>query len=172
LTHTASSPAAPGGYLRGDDDGDLDTTGRSDDWRVRRYGHSASPADRGAVTALVKRYYATASAGAGAAACSMMVSRLARAPDLGEAAEAAFPLAPGVPALHGKRCASVMSLSFGEDHRRLAADSATIHVILVRVSGGHGLALLGFRTTPERQLSVEREHGRWKIGAVLDRQLP
>jgi hypothetical protein len=65
-----------------------------------------------------------------------------------------------------------MSLLFDEDHRHLAADSATLHVIMVRVSGGHGLALLGFGTTPERQMSMERERGGWKIDAVLDKQLP
>ncbi len=168
----ASSPAPAGGYLRGDNDGDLDTTGHLDDLRVREYGHPASTADRRAVTALVKRYYAAAAAGGGVTACALMISRIASEPDLGEAAEEIYPLAPGVPPLHGESCARIMSLLFDEDHRHLAADSATLYVILVRVDGIHGLALLGFRATPERQIAVEREGGVWKIDALLDQELP
>jgi hypothetical protein len=167
-----SSPPPVRGYLHGDDDGDLDTLSYFDDWHVRGYGHAASTSDRRAVEALVKRYYATAAAGDGATACSLMTSRLARSSDLGEVVEETYPFAPNVPPLDGKSCVAIMSLLFGEDHRRLAADSATVQVIRVRVNGVRGLALLGFRTTPERQIGVEREHGFWRVDTVLDRELP
>jgi hypothetical protein len=41
----------------------------------------------------------------------------------------------------------------------------------VRVKGSRGLALLGFRATPERQIPLRRERGAWKVEALLDREL-
>jgi hypothetical protein len=168
-----ASPATPaGGYLRGDGDVD-DEANRTDedDYAIRNFGHAASAADRRTIAALVKRYYAAGAAGDGAAACALIYSGLANSPNLGEAAEAAYPPAPGVPLLRGQSCARIMSLLFKEDHQRLAADLATAIVTRVRVKGSRGLALLGFRTTPERQIPLRREHGAWKVETLLDREL-
>jgi hypothetical protein len=167
-----SGPAPVGGYRHGDDDGDFDPPYYHDDSDVRHFAHAANPLDKRGVETLVKRYYATAAGDDGAAACSLMTSSLARDPNLGDVAEAAYPIAPSVPPLQGKSCASIMSLLFAEDHRRLVADSTTLQVVMVRVGRVRGLALLGFKTTPERQIGVAREHGVWKIAGVLDRALP
>jgi hypothetical protein len=161
-----------GGYLRGD--GDVDDEANhtdQDDYATRNYGHAASAADVRAIVALVKRYYAAGAAGDGAAGCTLIYSGLANSPSLGEAAEEAYPPAPGVPLLRGQSCARIMSLLFKEDHQRLAADFATVEVTRVRVKGSRGLALLGFRTTPERQIPLRHERGTWKIEALLDREL-
>jgi hypothetical protein len=171
-TSTASRIEPTGGYLRGDDDTDETNHKDEDDHGARNYGHAASAADRRAIAALVKRYYATGVAGDGAAACALIYSGLAKSPNLGEAAEAAYPPAPGVPPLRGESCARIMSLLFKEDHQRLAADIEGIEVTSVRVKGSRGLALLGFRTAPERQIPVRRERGTWKIEALLDKELP
>jgi hypothetical protein len=168
----ASGPDSVGGYRHGDDDGDLDTPYYLDDRRVRHFAHAAGPIDKQEVERLVRRYYAAAAGGAGATACSLMSSSLATGPSLGDLVEATYPVAPSVPPLRGRSCASIMSLLFAEDHRRLIADSTTLQVVMVRVGLTRGLALLGFRTTPERQIGVEREHGVWKIDSVLDRALP
>jgi hypothetical protein len=173
-TSQASSSATPtGGYVHDDDDADTGPNHEdTDDYRIRGYGHAPSAADERAVTGLVKRYYAAAAAGDGAVGCSLLLIRLAKDSNLGEAAEKAYPPAPDVPPLHGKSCAQIMSLLFKEDHEQLAADSTTLQVTSVRVNGLHGLALLGFRTTPERQIRVERDGGAWKLDALLDRELP
>jgi len=171
MTATVSSTAPPGGYLRGDGDGDEPNHRDRDNYSTRHYGHAASAAQERAIAALVKRYYAAGAAGDGAAACALIYSGLADSPNLGEMAETVYPPAPGVPPLHGQSCARIMSLLFEEDHRRLAADLATVVVTSVRVKGNKGLVLLGFRATPERLFPVRRERGAWKTEALLDKEL-
>jgi hypothetical protein len=172
IATTVSGSAHTGVYLRGD--GDADGSGSpedDDDSTVRDFGHPASTGDAKAVTALLERYYAAAAAGGGATGCSLMSPRLANESNLGEAAELAYPPAFSTPLLHGKPCARILSVLFKEDHAQLAADSATVVVTGVRVDGRHGLALLGFRTTPERQVPVEREGRAWKVGALLAQEI-
>jgi predicted small secreted protein len=174
-SHSSSNATPAGDYLRGDDDAEGDESPNHkdiDDDPLRHYGDAAGAADERAVTGLVKRYYAAAAAGDGAVGCSLLLIRLAKDSNLGQAAEKAYPPALDVPPLHGKSCAQIMSLLFKEDHEQLAADSTTLQVTSVRVNGRHGLALLGFRTTPERQIRVERDGGAWKLDALLDRELP
>jgi hypothetical protein len=167
-----SSAAPRGGYLRGDGDVD-DADGRDEDnYRISHYGHVVSAAQERAIATLVRRYYAAGVAGDGATACSLIYPSLANSPSLGEAAEAAYPPAPGVPPLRGESCARIMSSLFKEDHRRLAADIDGMEVTSMRVKGNKGVVLLGFRTTPERQIPVRRRHARWKIDALLDEELP
>lgn len=161
-----------GGYLRGDDDADETNHRDADDRRVRGYGRAADATDRQAAMTLVARYYAAAAAGDGAGACSLMSSRLAGASKLGEAAEEAYPPAPSAPPLHGEGCPRIMAQLFEADHRQLAADSATLTVTGVRLKDGHGLALLGFKAMPEREIRIRREDGAWKIDALLDEELP
>ena len=168
----ASSAALADGYLRGDDDNDEDAYNHFDDHPTRGYGHPASTVDRRAVRGLVKRYYSAAAEADGATACSLMLPRLANESNLGEAAEEIYALALNLPPLHGKSCAQIMSLLFKEDHKRLAADNATLHVTSVRLEGDNGLALLGFRTTPERKMPVQRERHLWGIDALLDSEIP
>ena len=164
--------AAPGSYLKGDDDADEGVgSPDADDGRTRGYGHAANAADEHAVTALVKRYYAAGAMGDGATACRLMSPRLAGEPNLGDAAEEAYPPAPSAPSLHGKSCVQIMSLLFREDHRRLTADRATLYVIAVRIDGLHGLTLLGFRASPERQIPIVREGHAWKIDSLLDLEI-
>ena len=172
----AADATSTGGYLREDDDGAEDE-GRDhedihDDYSIRKYGHGANEVDDQAVTALVKRYYAAAAAGDGAMGCSLMLASLANESDLGEAAEGAYPPAPGAPVLRGESCGQIVSLLFKEDHERLAADSATMVVIGVRIKRDRGLALLGFRTMPERYIPVQRERGVWRIDSLLDKEIP
>jgi hypothetical protein len=169
---TTSTVRPKGSYLRGDDDADETNHKDEDDYSTRNYGHAASAGDKRTIVALVKRYYAVAAADDGARACVLIYSSLAKGSNLGEAAEVAYPPAPGVPPLRGRSCAQIMSLLFKEDHQQLAADVATIEVTSVRVKGRYGLALLGFRTSPERQIPVRRERGVWKIDTLLDEELP
>jgi hypothetical protein len=142
---------------RSDNDGDGDN-GNDDN----RWGYAASPVYRRAVVALLERYYALASAGDGAAGCSLTYSLLAEEiPEL-------YGEPPGPPGLRGSTCEQVMSKLFRQKHRQLVADSATLEVIGVRVKRLRGLALLHFRGSPERDIPVHLEHGAWRVDAVLD----
>ncbi len=167
--HPDTAPA--GSHLKGDDDIDKDLYNRYDDGEARNYGHRASAADARAVGALVKRYYAAAVADAGATACALLLPRLAASVKLGETAEEVQPPAPGLPPLHGMSCPRIMSLLFKEAHPQLALADASLQVLEVRVKGGHGIALLGFKTTPERQLALQRDGAAWKIDALLDSEI-
>jgi hypothetical protein len=167
---TASSSRS-GGYFIGD--GDVDDRGQQsdiDDRGVRGFGHEASAAEVRAVASLIKRYYAAAVAGDSATACSLIHSSLARSSDFAKAVPSEYAPAPGSSALRGS-CAQITSLLFKLDHQQLVADAATIRVTGVRVNGALGLALLGFRTTPERHILVKREGRAWKIDELLDSEM-
>jgi hypothetical protein len=153
-----------------DKDNDDDIGAPNDDINnnsVERYGHAASATDERAVTVLVKSYYAMAATGNGVKACTLLDSSLAAnvPEDYGQA--------PGPIYLRGgKTCPAVMVNLFRHSRTQLAAKAATLEVRGVRVRGDHGFALLSFGRTPERDITVRRDHHRWKIGMLLDEELP
>lgn len=155
---------------RKDRDNDADNRSKSyydkDDHSVLGFGHAARAADRSAIAALVRRYFAVAAAADGVAACSMIVPSFAKSvpEDLGQS--------PGPPYSRGKTCAVVMSKTFEHYHRQLAAHAASLEVSRVRVEGSMGLAVLAFKGLPGRQIQVAREGGVWMMDALLDRELP
>lgn len=138
-----------------------------DDHITEEYGHAAPPADRQAVIALVKRYYAVAVAEDGAQACSMMLSSLARSiPE-------SYGGPSGSPALRGASCAAVLSKLFIREHSVLVAEAPSLRVSRVRLQGNGALVLLSFKTTPEpREIGVKLEGPTWKIASLLDASLP
>jgi hypothetical protein len=167
---SGASPAP--GYVVGDDDEDEDAYDYWDDHLVRDYGRAAGTLDRQAIVGLVRRYFAVALAGDGVVACSMLSSKLAKQADLAAAVPRDY-VSPDVSALRGKPCSQFMSLLFGQAHEQLAyADVASLEVTVVRVQGDRGLAVLAFRTASERYIPLQREHGTWKIDAILDERLP
>lgn len=169
----ASRPTSSGGYVRGDDDEDDDTYDYWDDHLIRDYGHVASAVVRRAVTSVVMRYFATANAENGTTACSLMYSRLAKATNFAKAVPQDYEPYPGSSFSRDKHCSQFMSQLFKEVHEQLSvADIPTLEVTAVRVNGSHGLALLAFKTTPERWIAVRREHGAWKIDGLLDSEIP
>jgi hypothetical protein len=182
---TASS-AATGSFMGDEDDDDTasNNTGNSkydndadfdndtikskgyydgDDGGIRSYGHAASAADKRAIAALVKRYYAAAAASDGAKACPLMYSTLQ------EAIPEDYGQPPGPAYARGKTCAVVMSKLFAHVHSRLAG---AFEMTGVRVDGREARALLGSRTTPARFILATRERGAWKIDELLGQPLP
>lgn len=135
----------------------------SDDGAVPTYGHPASAADTQALTALAKRYFAAATAGEAAKACSMITSVLVKAipEDYGRA--------PGPVYLRGSTCQAVMTHLFKHVRAQLAASTV---VTGVRVNGSQAHVLLGSTTMPASYLFVERERGAWKIAGLLGVPLP
>ncbi len=133
---------------------------------IVEYGHEASPADKQAITALVKRYYAAAAADDGATACSLIHSPLSEsvAEDYGQA--------PGPSGLSGKTCEVVMSKLFRQLPEQSGSVLAATEVTGVRVKGRKGFALLHSTAIPEGDIPVERELGVWRVGTLIGGALP
>jgi hypothetical protein len=163
---TASSTTPAQSHPPKDSDNDNDKPSNSDYDSDDNFGHAASATDRQAITALVKRYYATAAASDGAMACSLIYSIFA------EAIPEDYGQPPGPPGLRGKTCAVVMSKLFKQHHQQLAAQTATLKMARVLIDGNRGWALMSFGTIPERRMLVHREKGSWKIDALLDIGVP
>jgi hypothetical protein len=125
---------------------------------VAAYGPSANAADKRAIATLVKLYYAAGVAGDGAKACAMMDSVLAQTvpEDYGKP--------PGPIYLRGNSCPAVMVRLFKRSRAKLEDD---FEVTDVRMSGDHAFVLLGSKTMPASGLFVQREHGVWKMDALI-----
>jgi hypothetical protein len=171
----ASPTAATSGVAEGDERGAKDVDGRGqqdeDDYLVLAYGHAADAADERAVAALVRRYMAAAAARDGAAACRLVYARVNKGSKLLEAIPLPYTPGPESP-LKGKTCPVVVSWLFREDRARLRSEIGSLRVTGLRVSGRHGLALLGFTPARERYIAVIREGRVWKVEGLLDSQLP
>jgi hypothetical protein len=163
-------------YLKTDEDDDDNPGGgdeENDDPQIRDYGHPAAGGDASAITVLVKRYYAAALNEDGAAACSLLTSRLRRDPALTRSIpEDRFDRTPVPKVSRGEGCAQILSRLFKEHHGSLVSEGSTLQITGARVEGAHGLALLGFGSVGERWMPVAREDGAWKMGAVLGHYIP
>lgn len=166
---TESSATPPGSYLKDDGDDDRDdknrhvTAAESDDAPyLASFGKRSSQADRQAVVALVKRYYAAVAGGDGARACSQLHSSLVSGlvEDQGQSVQSV-----------GRTCAAVMSRLLRQRKQLTASDAATMVVVDVRVKGALGLVALGFRSRRVSQILVKREGGAWKIDALFDSEM-
>jgi hypothetical protein len=135
---------------------------------ILNFGHAADAADTNAITTLVKRYYTAAAREDGARACSLIYITIAESLPEDYGAGSGGP--PYLKA--GTTCAGVMGLLFKHYHGQLTAELPLLKVARVRLVRRHGLAILHFGTMPERQLSVRQELGTWKLGAIIDSDLP
>lgn len=158
-------------YTKADRDKDDDIGTSSDDTNnnpILDYGHAAGPADRRAITALVKRYYAAAAAGDGTQACSMLYITLSESVAEDQGHESAGPAYQS----QGTTCPTVMALMFKHFHEQLAAKLPLLKVSRVRLHRHRGVAILSFGSMPERRIAVLRERRTWKIVGLLDGELP
>ncbi len=162
-TTTPASTVPPGSYLKSDEDNDGDDgnqVGSPDRTDILfATGKEADQADKRAVTALIKHYYAAAAVGDGAEACPLLYSTLARglAEGQGQSGQSG-----------GNACAVALSSLFEQQRQQLEADQvATMVVPDVRLTGNIGTATVGFRTVPVGHFFVKREKGVWKIDALF-----
>jgi len=141
-----------------------ESPGGSDE-NIPAFGHEASPGDRRAVTALVKRYYAAVVAADGRTACSLLSPSVAKgiAEDYGQP--------PGPPYARGKTCPVVMAKIFKNQPGYPTAFVGTA-VTDVRIYRDRGFALLRSKATPSGEIFLEREHGAWTIGVPIGRERP
>jgi hypothetical protein len=166
---TTTVAAPPGGYLKSDGDKDKDEgshdvedAANDDSSVLSTYGKKAGGAVKQAVALAVRNYYAAATAGNGAKACSLLAAGLAANLAEGQGQSA-----------RPKTCTATVLPLFAQEHQRLLADdAATMVVPAVYVKGNVGLALLGFRAVPEGQILLLREGHAWKIDAVVDSEVP
>lgn len=140
-----------------DDDGD----NNDDDAGVLDYGHAAGPADRQALMALIRSYYAAAAAADGAKACALLM------PFIAEAVAENYGFQPG---LHGKTCATVLSKLFKRQHALLAGKYETLKFYALRVDEDKALTVLSFATLPEvREIAERRDSsGAWRVLELRD----
>jgi hypothetical protein len=136
-----------------------------DDADFRDYGEAADESVTRQVSMIVRRYYAAAATGNGAAACALLD------PGFAKAVVAEYSHATAV--LRGKTCAVAASKLFAQLHPQLSIDDSTLKVGPVRVHGGGGYVLLGFEgELPVRYLVIRRAGGQWKIDRLIDIDLP
>ncbi len=130
---------------------------------IQTFGNEAGVAEKQAVTATVKRYYAAVAAGDGASACALLSPGLSKSiiQSLGHSA-----------VLRGKGCAGILALLFKHGSAQSGASLADIEVTGVRIKGDRGFALLHSKTMPSGEISVDRENGAWKVGALIGGALP
>jgi hypothetical protein len=132
------------------------------------FGHPASPSERRAIVALVKRYYTTALAGDGARGCTLIYSTLAEAAVEDDGREADAPAF----SRGATSCAEVLSDLFHFYHAQLAAELPKLHVTHVLLEEHHGWVFLNFgKKLSERRISVQREGQTWKLTQIYDEEL-
>jgi hypothetical protein len=186
---SVSSYIPPGQAVRGDGDadnpadkdgnGDVDGTQDEDDDSSTKasyrfpdgddapalaYGRAATGAEKRAIASALRRYYAVASAGDGATACSLLTSDLARSvvEDYGRGSAG-----PSYLRSAGS-CPAVLTLLFEHSHSQLAE---AVTVLRVRVAGNNALAILSSRKMPASMVYLARQGGRWKIESLLGEAL-
>jgi hypothetical protein len=130
---------------------------------VRFYGHEAGRADRQAIGALVKRYYAAATRRDGAAACRLIHTLTI------ETAVESYTERPGA---HAASCSTILSGLFEQHRRELVHDSATLKVVDMRVGSLTALVLLRFKARQPDHLEVHREGATWKLWDLLASHMP
>jgi hypothetical protein len=133
------------------------------DANIPGFGHAATPRQRAAIDALVRRYYAAAARADGKEACALMYRPLA-----GSVPEDYGRPPAGLPYARGKTCAVVMTKLFR--HLPGPRDAiASTRVTAVRVYRGHAFAELHSHLTPKGEIFVERERerGSWRVGALI-----
>lgn len=127
------------------------------------YGYVATPEDKRAVTAVVKRYYPVAVSGDGRRACALMASSAARS------AVANFGRL-GTSYLRGARtCPQVLSRMFKHRHGELTQPIAVTGVL---TRADHAFAIVDSPKMPDSIVSLQREDGAWRVNTPLPAVIP
>lgn len=135
-----------------------------DDSEVRTFGQPADPADKRAITAVVRRFDTAAATGEGATACLLIYSVFAQTIVEGYGHGAGPSYLSG-----GNSCPSVMTLLFKHDHSEL---TGAVKVTGVRIKGKSAYALQGSVTRPASYFMLRHEGSAWKIDGLLSSPLP
>jgi hypothetical protein len=132
-------------------------------YKTEPFGHPASTAEAQAAAAVLRRYYADAAHGDGAAACRLLYSTRA------DSLSGDYTGLLGPTRGRNTTCAGVLSGVFGRLRRRLRLDSAMLRVGAVRVDFNHASAQLDFGGARRpHYIALQRERGAWKLAMLLD----
>lgn len=134
-----------------------------DDNHISTYGHAASGLERREIAALARNYLAAVVSHDGARACALMYSTLA------ETVPVNYGRPPGAPKWRGSTCAVVMSKIFADPREAQVRELRGVRVTGVRVRGRFGFVQTAALAMPAGELSIEREHGRWRIVTLVAR---
>lgn len=127
------------------------------------YGPAASGAQATAVAATVRRYLATAAAGNGDAACSLLV------PGVADSLPREYGTL-GAPYLHGARtCQAVLTRMFRHRRRELGAP---IDVTGILARGKSAYVLVASAAMPVSTVAARLEHGRWMVAVPMPGPIP
>jgi hypothetical protein len=158
-----SSPSNPGPP---DGDGDVDRYGQGrydiDSDANPTFGPYATPAERQAVAAFIKRYYAIAATGNGAKACALLD------PLVAEMVAQGRNVGWGPSSLKGGTCPRVATEFFAQRRRELFEDVATLRVGWVQLQAKQAIALVHFGSKRERIVRLRRRYGVWQMFSLLD----
>jgi|SRR6185312_356554 len=144
---------------RSDRDGDHDNH-----QAIVGFGVGASAAEQRVIGHAIGRYYYAAALGDGDAGCALLARSFARtvAPEYGHTRY-----------LQGANCPTVLSKLFKRVHGEFAADHRTLILDTVRLAGESGVAIVSWRqSSREGQIALRREHGAWKMAALIDGPRP
>ncbi len=144
---------------RSDRDGDHDNH-----QAIVGFGVSASATEQRFIANAIRRYYAAAAVEDGNAACALLARSFARtvAPEYGHTNY-----------LQGASCPAVLSKLFKRAHGEFAADHRTLILDTVRLKGESGIAIVSWtQSSREGQIALRREHGVWKVAALIDGPRP
>jgi ketosteroid isomerase-like protein len=157
-----------GSYWRHDGDADdHEAASRhpeaDDKLELDAFGHRASHAEREAISALVRRYYAAAAAGDSTTVCALLSPAFAT--QLGNGSSNS--------GRNGTTtCSKAVAPLLTQQHEQLTAlEASTMIVTDVRLKGSTGLAVLGFRRMPQSTILVEREGIMWRLGQLFGNEL-
>jgi hypothetical protein len=139
---------------------------RDDDVYILRFGPAAGPADKNAITALIKRYYSALAHEEDSLACSLLFLVLQNL-----VPETYSQTSRSQKAGQGKTCAAVLSEVYAGHHRELVDENGRLRVVAVRVQGNSALALLRFGPRLVRRVVIYREGAAWKIGTLQANRL-
>ncbi len=153
-----------------DKDGDYDSHGHGyfdpDEATVLRLGHTPDSAEQHSIASLIRSYYNAAAAADGKRVCRLVYAELTKTLPTDLSTGGTVYLR----GLHG--CALVETKLLSQNPVRARMYASRLRFVEARVKAGHGVALVGFRGLPSRQIELRREGARWKLDALLDNALP
>lgn len=166
IAEPATVPPSDSYYKNDNDRPDGDGMDGDDQRLLAEYGTRPTAAGYDEIATVVKRYLSLALAENGTAACPMLYSGFRNAllelhPSRATSRQPA-----------ANACPPLMTREFRGRHSQLTSyHLSTLVVADVSVKDRFGIAVLGFKDAPEREILVAREGSRWKIDSIVDSEL-
>lgn len=126
---------------------------------ITNFGKAAGESELAVVRKTIKTYYADLAADRGAAACALLGPRIHHSIErsLG-----------GTRLGHGQGgCTGIMAMVFRHHPGRPSTLPTLVAVTGMRVSGDRGYALISTKQRPSSEIRIERDHGVWKMAALI-----